>query len=483
TGVIDGVSVVVLPTARLSATYYDTADLRLTRSGLSLRYRVGTDESGWTLKLPDGPKGPLLVRREIQYEGGPKAVPAAATSMVRAYVRNATLVPVGRLDTVRRRLALRDGILQPLAEIDDDEVSIFEGRRVASRFREIEVELSADGSDALLEAVVDCLQQAGAGAPDPTPKIVRALGERALTPPELTVANVDGDASTRDLVQATIAKGVARLMRHDPGVRLGDDPEDVHQARVATRRLRSDLRTFRRLLDDDWVASVRNELKWVAAELGRVRDADVLSERLSQQASELPAVDAGGAAALLRKLAAERAAALADLAIAMDSPRYVDLVDDLVRAAAEPRLIDKKGAERARDVVPGLVRRPWKHLAESVAAVVEDADDELLHEVRKRAKQCRYAAEAVVPVMGKPAGRLAAAVTGVQEVLGGLQDAVVAENWLRRAAAGGGAGASARAVAAGQLIARQEAEMAAARAGWKSAWKKASAKKLRAWTA
>src|SRR3954452_18308347 len=130
------------------------------------------------------------------------------------------------------------------------------------------------------------------------------------------IERIGPDASFTDLVRATVANGVNRLVRHDPGVRLGDDPEDVHQARVATRRLRSDLRTFRRLLDEEWVAAVRGELKWIAAELGGVRDADVLSERLRKQAAELPAADAKGAAALLRKLASERLAARDRLAVA-----------------------------------------------------------------------------------------------------------------------------------------------------------------------
>jgi len=127
------------------------------------------------------------------------------------------------------------------------------------------------------------------------------------------------------------------------------------------------------------------------------------------------------------------------------------------------------------------VQRPWKHLGASVDVLGTSPEDELLHEVRKRAKQCRYAAEAVTPVVGKPAAKLASAVAGVQEVLGGLQDAVVAEEWLRKAAAGGGTGSGPRALAAGQLIARQRTEMEDARRGWKSAWKAASSKKLRSW--
>src|SRR4051794_34386619 len=444
TGAIDGLTEVQLPTAQLTATYFDTPDLRLTRSGVSLRHRVGTGESGWTVKLPEGSDGPALVRREVNFEGPPSSsvVPEGAASLVRAYLRNDTLVPVGKLVTKRRRVELRDADQRAVAEIDDDEVSVLEGRRVAERFRQIEGELTRDAPKELLGAVAERLRVAGAGEPDPVPKIVRALGARATEPPDMAdlIGAVSPEASFAELVQATVAAGVYRLIRHDPGVRLGDDPEDVHQARVATRRLRSDLRTFRRLLDEEWVAALRNELKWIAAELGEVRDADVLSERLRKQAAELPAADAKGAAALLRKLATERLAARDRLAVAFDSPRYVDLVDDLVRAAAEPRLLEEAAELTAAEAAPELVRRPWQHLNAAVDAVGKESEDELLHEVRKRAKQARYASEAVVGVVGKPASQLAGAVADVQEVLGGLQDGVVAEEWLRKAAAGGGSG-------------------------------------------
>src|SRR5205823_6007264 len=112
-----------------------------------------------------------------------------------------------------------------------------------ARFRQVEVELAQDAPDGLLGAVAERLRFAGAGEPDAVSKIVRALGSRATEPPELAdlTAGIDGGAPFHQLVQATIANGVSRLIRHDPGVRMGDDPEDVHQARVATRRLRSDL--------------------------------------------------------------------------------------------------------------------------------------------------------------------------------------------------------------------------------------------------
>jgi CHAD domain-containing protein len=83
------------------------------------------------------------------------------------------------------------------------------------------------------------------------------------------------------LVRHAVASSVIQLLRHDPGVRLGEDPEDVHWFRVATRKLRSELRTFRPLLGDAQMSSLRAELRWLGGKVGPVRDADVLAERLA----------------------------------------------------------------------------------------------------------------------------------------------------------------------------------------------------------
>jgi CHAD domain-containing protein len=540
-----GVTILTLPSQRLTATYYDTADLRLARWGVTVRYRSGEEGGGkWTVKLPDtGAVRGGLARQELEFTGPESRVPAAVASLVRGLARSAPLAPVSRIRTDRLRLDVRSAAGEPALEIDDDEVSVLAGRRLASRFREIEVELMPAGDSALLEAVVARLREAGAGAPDPTPKVIRALGPRALEPPDVVVGEVTGRSSAGQAVQAAIAASVERLIRRDIGVRQGDDPEDVHQARVATRRMRSDLRTFRPLLDETWTAGLREELGWIAGLLGGVRDADVLGERLRAGAARLAPVDAKAAQALVRRVEDHRELARAELLKALDSPRYARLLDALVDAAAapvfarpaaeapasvpaapsvpapppvapeakpagEPGITDPAASARATPVapvdegpapevlvlapppehgpadrkassaLPRLARGPWRHLEAAVAALGPEPPDEALHEVRIRAKRCRYASEAVAPVVGKQASRLAAEVAELQGVLGDFHDAVVAEEWLRAATA---KGSTAQALAAGQLIAAERAAAERGRTEWKAAWKAASARKLRTW--
>ncbi|HVL03165.1 MAG TPA: CYTH and CHAD domain-containing protein [Acidimicrobiales bacterium] len=495
-GVLEGVVAVTRVDTRLDATYHDTPDLRLARSGVTLRHRSA---EGWTLKLPSGQDSDgMLSRRELTVSGDDSSIPAPLARLVAAWVRTATLVPVARLRTLRRGVDLVDDQGSVVAEVVDDEVSLHHGRRVALRFREVEVELRPAGSAALLDAVVSRLQGAGAGPGDRTPKVVRALGPRALEAPELGEVAVGKEGSAAAAIRSGLAASVRRLLAHDVGVRVGDDAEDVHQARVATRRLRSDLRTYATLLDEEWARDLRAELKWVADALGAVRDTDVLLERLQEAATHLHPLDNAAMGGIVERLQSQRSEARARLSEVMDDRRYVVLLDRLVDALDPSRLGDVPAVATgtppvimpadtwlspeadapAAEVLPPLVHRPWKHLREAVAAVEPDGPDEELHQVRIRAKRCRYAAEVAAVAVGKPARRLASAVADLQEVLGEHQDAVVAEAWLRTAVP---ELSPREALVAGQLVAGQRAVAETTHRAWPDAWKRANRAKLRAW--
>ena len=334
-GVVDGVSVSPPEAVRMETVYYDTEDLRLARWGVSLRYRAG---EGWTLKLPpktDSGQGPgqLLERDELTFEGSAKKPPEAAVAVVRAYVRKAELVPVARLSTIRRRVRLIDSSGARVAEVVDDEVSVRDGRRVAARFREIEVEVPQQANGAangIVDPLVMRLRGAGAGAPDPTPKHIRALGPRAMEPPEVAPEAIQPGAPAKDVIRYVLAESIAALLKHDPLVRTSGDPEGVHQARVATRKLRSHLRTFGPLLDPEWTEPLRTELGWLATSLGGVRDQEVLLERLRERAKTLPASDQRSANALLQLLVAEIETLRKKLLTELNSTRYIDLLERLV---------------------------------------------------------------------------------------------------------------------------------------------------------
>lgn len=477
-------AVVAVPQDRktFQTVYVDTPDLRLARWGCSLRHRSG---EGWTLKLPSNSvalggapnknsntsSGPLLVRGEYTFEGlatGPNPKPPAeALALVTAYLRGVETKPAARLRTVRHPVLLQGADGTPLAEMVLDEVSVLEGRKLVERFREIEVEVGPDTSAETLSVILDALRAAGAVPTDPVPKYARALGTRAWAPPEVEINELGPTASAGQLVRRAIAASVDRYLRQEPGVRLAEDPEAVHQARVATRRLRSDLRTFAPLLEETWAQELGDKLRWLGGLLGAARDADVLHERLRARVESLPEDDRPAGAKLAAELGADRAAAHSALLEALKGDEYIGVVQALVDAARSPHLLPESH-QPAHQVAGALVRGPWKRLRRQVVGLAFPPPDAELHEVRIRAKRCRYAAEAIGPVLGRRAVAYARAAAGLQEVLGEHQDAVVAAGVLRSR----GIGAPAEvAFAAGELAGLERAAAAEARAHWPGAWK------------
>jgi CHAD domain-containing protein len=464
------------PERRYTTTYWDTPDLRLARWRASLRYR---DDEGWTVKLPSERVGPVLVRQEHTFPGTPRKVPEEAADLVRAFVRGARLAPVARLRAVRRPVALRNAAGEQLAEVVDDEVRVIasDGRRVAGRFRELEVELTEHALPDTMDRVLARLRAAGALEAGGASKYRRALGDREVGPPELTLPELSSRPTVEDLLRHDLTASVLRFFRHEAGVRIGEDPEAVHQARVACRRIRSTLRTFAGVLEPEWTAGLRDELRWLADRLGEVRDADVLLARLEGGLASLPEADQAPGRRLLGVLAGERADARARLIQAMGEDRYTRLLDELLAAAVAPAVL-AEAARPAGEVLLPLVAAAWKKLRRAVRRAGDEPSDEALHKIRIRAKRLRYAVEAVTPVAGKPARRLAEAAAGLQDVLGDQHDAVVAKAWLRKAA---GSGRRDQALVAGELVALQRASAARDRSRWPKAWKACSAKRMTSW--
>jgi CHAD domain-containing protein len=476
-GVLPGVTARSLPTRRLRALYWDTQDLRLTRGGISLRRRSGDGPARWTVKLPASCAGGVMSRREVEFDGGSSAVPEGALRLLRAHLRGAPLGPVVELDSVRARVELLGTDGRALAEVDDDDVSVLDGSAVRGGFREVEVELADGAPVSVTEAVSRALRRAGASDTEPLPKVSRALAGLGRPLPADLRQGLAPEATVGELVRCAIADAVSRLMRHDPGVRLGEDPEDVHQARVATRRLSSYLRCASSLLERDWERSLRAELRWIADLLGGVRDVDVLMQRLWRDTSLLGECDLEPARRLLDAAAASRARGVESLWEAMESPRYLQLVERLVGASESPRLAPEASRPAAK-VARSLAARPWRRLSRQVASLGPAPDDAELHRVRIRAKRCRYSADLASLVVGGPAKRFSRAMARIQDTLGDLHDAAVAEAWLRSEAAGAPGPV---AVAAGELVAAERRAAAERRREWPGVWKRSSRRSLRRW--
>lgn len=412
---------------RVRDTYFDTADLRLARWGLTLRWREG---DGWTVKLPrPSSEAQVLDRDELHIEGEFGDPPPEARALVAPFARSEQLLEVARLDTHRitRVWATPAGV--PVGELVDDHVV---GTTVSGtvRFREVEFELAAGRKRSTLRTVADAL---GLDAPSAMPKLVRVLGDAATEAPDVLVPPLPRNSTAAHVVHTAIATSVRRLLTSAPIARIGADPEGVHQTRVATRRLRSDLRTFGPLLDKAWARQLRRELKWLANELGKVRDADVLDGHLADALAANPEIDPASGAEIRAHLAAQHDHDRADLLGHLADDRAIELFDHLVTAAARPQ-IRRRARKPADRIMPALVETAWHDLHSRVDALAPNPPDDDLHEIRILAKRARYAAEAVAPALGKRAAKFARAGSAIQDCLGDLHDSVVAAEWLERAA-------------------------------------------------
>ncbi|MGH3550253.1 MAG: CHAD domain-containing protein [Pseudonocardiaceae bacterium] len=419
----------------LVAVYFDTADLRLIRAGVTMRRREGGSDAGWHLKLPAGKDS----REEIRLPLGRSArrPPAELVALTRVYTRGAMLVPVAELDTRRRRWVLADADGQALAELVDDQVTArtMGEQTTTVSWREVEVELGEHGQLKLLDRIERRLLKVGAHRAGFSSKLGRLLADRMLT----RVATPDPARSSGEAVLAYLGAQAQRLRRYDPLVRR-DVPDAVHQMRVAARRMRSALQAFGRVIDRDETRELVAELKWVAGELGGARDAEVMGERFASMLTELPdelklgPVDAAFTRSFERREVDARGVALA----ALDSDRYLALHDRIDALLADPPLTVRAGRKTKREL-PKSVRRAYlrveKRMGEADRQPPGEGRDRALHETRKAAKRLRYATEAVRPTVGKPAGRLRKRLKAVQDLLGEHQDTAVSRPALRELAA------------------------------------------------
>jgi len=415
----------------LEAVYYDTEALNLAANKVTLRRRTGGEDDGWHVKFPKSSGA----RLEVRYPLGrsTQKVPVAIVRSVRVHVRDRELIPVVTLRTHRvvHRLLDADGAV--LAELADDHVTATTTDGEPDRWREWEVEL-VGGDRELLEAAEAVLRAAGAEPAAGPSKLARALGDRV---PAADGWELPAKPRTADVFRAYVTEQVQAIRQRDPEVRR-DAPEGIHKFRVATRRLRSALATFRPVVDREAGDAIRAELKWLAGELGVARDAEVQRAHFAAEVAKQPVELVMGRVAgriddHLRGVYKEgRTGALA----ALESERYFRLLDTLDRLIVDPPLTgdNRKAAKQLPELLGHDKKRMRKAVRRALSAETAEEQDHQLHEVRKSAKRLRYAGEAVVPVLGAEGTELAKRAEEVQEILGGFQDSVVSRDLLRELA-------------------------------------------------
>jgi CHAD domain-containing protein len=436
----------------LDAVYYDTADLRLLSAGITLRRRTGGEDAGWHLKLPAGARARDEVRLPLTAATGKPATRAASgtagkraksshardegaapkelAALIRAYTRDAALGPVVRIQTSRRVLRLLDGASQTLAEVAADHVRAEPADgTAATSWDEIEAEL-VTGDPKLLKTIDTRLRRAGARSAATNTKLQRALAGR-LPAAQAAQERLTAYSPAGEVVLAYVRDQVAAISRSDPLVRR-EEPDAIHQMRVATRRARSALQAFGPIVEREATRPLCVELKWLAATLGQARDAEVLQARLTAEVTAIPRALLTGPveARVSDAFATERARARRTMLRTLNGHRYLQLLDELDALLTDPPLTALARPQTAK-VLAKPVRRADRRLQRALAAVPGAQDrDSAIHEARKAAKRARYAAEAAALALSKAERHQAARAKELQQLLGDHHDSVVARRVL-----------------------------------------------------
>lgn len=456
----------------LSARYFDTEDLRLTRAKITLRRRTGGKDAGWHLKLPTT-EGRLEIGAPLA-EDDATTPPAEILEQVRAIVRDLPLAPIAQVDNERHEslLAAEDG--EVVAEFCDDHVtawSLLSGGQ-KTQWREWEVELAGDtAAPGLLDSAREVLLAAGATESEIPSKLKTALGNsinNAPTPPGM--ADLDESTAAYAVIDALRVQR-DRLVEVDPMVRR-DEWDSVHQMRVATRELRSLMQTFEGILVGEDYARIEEELKLLASVLGVARDAEVVAERFQMllNLDDDHIVDDAATEHLSNDMQRKYARAHRSILAALNSERYFSLLAKLEDLIANPPLAgaDAPGAdatesaegeaadlaaqaEEIEDSSAGAVHVDeqitlFGHLEGAYRKLIKRHDkarrewdnldiplrtrEENFHNMRKAAKKLRYSADAVGRATDVKTKDLYAACKQMQSVLGDFQDSVTSRDEL-----------------------------------------------------
>jgi CHAD domain-containing protein len=247
-------------------------------------------------------------------------------------------------------------------------------------------------------------------------------------------AELDGSLAAGEAALAEVRRLLGDWLAHEPGARLGLDPEELHQLRVTARRIDATLSLFKRYLPPALVRA-RKRAKALLRSLGSTRDLDVQLAGLTAYCEELPEEERLALEPLKERLGIERARARGRMLRALDSEPTRRWLQTLTAATGAAPAANDPGAVTVAAVMPQRVRRRFRRLRKAVRRLRADSSMDDYHKVRRRAKQLRYALESGSSLYGKPADELLKALRRMQDKLGANQDAHMARTHLAALAA------------------------------------------------
>lgn len=493
-GWIDKVPMRVVPSGSASQVdrYLDTDDQRIHRAGYALRHRRAGRRSGAEAMLESldratndpGPGGRREISEPLDQPDPSRVIDTAGPvgTRVRALAGSRRLRPLFDVRTRRRLYVLEfDGF--PAGEISLDETAIqLAGGGAPARIRRVVIRVPGAAVEELRQ-FVGWLSGACALQPATLSKYeVGRLSAALEAPPpfQFGPTDVDADSSIRAVALAVLRRHFAVMLAKEPGTRLADDIEELHDMRVATRRLRAALSLFEDVLPVT-VTKLSSELAWLARRLGAVRDLDVQLAELDRLSTEVPKSDRAALAALRALLENQRAVARTEMLEALDSRRYEMFVGRFGRTlSARHESRSGNAARPARAIAPDLIENSFRSFRKAGDRIRPGSPAAHYHRLRTRGKRARYTVEFLGDLYPGRTEPLVKALTSLQDILGLHQDADVAIGRLRRLAAQEDALRPETIFAMGEIAERYRQSMIDLRARFPKAYRQVSGRRWKA---
>jgi CHAD domain-containing protein len=427
--------------------YLETSDWRFRRAGYALRVRrvgrsrgceamleaLGSPSAGAGLRSNRALTEPVVEARAREVLRAPGPV----GGRVRAVAGRKRVRP---LFEVRSRRQVFSVVVDGLGagELVLDETTIRPaGEPTGARLRRVEVRASKELRPTLAPFVerlrVDCsLQPAGLSQYEAG---LLSAGHQLAAPVRFGATDVEAEMPIGAVALAVLRRHFTVMLSKEPGARLGDEVEELHDMRVATRRLRAALSLFAGVLPQE-IEREREELRWVGQMLGVVRDLDVQIEQLHERLRTMPEADRAALERLGQLLDEQRRGARAEMLEALDSPRYEAFVARFGKALRARRAAGSGSATApARAVAPDLIERRYRAVRKAASKIDRDSPAPQYHRLRIRCKRFRYALEFLADLYPTGPKPLIRRLVAVQDLLGSHQDAEVAIERLRKQAA------------------------------------------------
>ena len=418
-----------MPGKRLISTYYDTADQRLREHSIAVRLRQVNGV--WLQAVKSEGRVVAGLHDRHEWECATRANTFDFRDMPDEKFKS-TLEKILNDEPLQAAFTTDFTRVSRIVQLGNDtqcELSIDSGRIVANgneqAISEIELELIDGNSRMLFEFARELMTQIplSVGHESKAQRGFALQRGDTAAPEKARPPALEKHMDTRQGFVAIAAACVQHLTANEAGCLLGDDPEFLHQMRVAIRRLRTAVQLFSDHLDEPAVLAIGTELRWLGAELGATRDWDVfLEESIAPLLTALP--DHAGLGNIQERLRARRDAVATTSAAAIQTLRYQHLLLDLGAWLTELSHDSDAANESAKliDFARDALKRQRKQLIRRAANLLELTPEER-HRVRISSKRLRYAAEFFSPLFSaKLSKRYIQELANLQAILGSLND-------------------------------------------------------------